>query len=224
MTEPDHDRRALAVVLVVVFATGIVDAASLLHLGVFTAYMTGSLVLFGAHLVGTPGSPWPSGVAIAAFVAGLVVGAVLIRRRAGRHRLTGDVLVVVAAIVAVAAGLAAGLGVDTDGGRYPVTAVLALGMGALIAAIRSLRVPEVPMAAGTLAAFGVVSGLLGDGEARDRMARRVAVLVALVGGAMVGAGLGRWEPWAAWAGAALVLLGAAVAAYGVLPRTAVSSD
>ena len=218
MSDEADDRGALTVVLVVVLATGMVDAASLLHLGVFTAYMTGSLVLFGAHLVGTPGSPWPSAGALAAFVGGLVVGALLVRRTAGRHRLVGDVLVLVALVVAVAAGLAAWRGVDSDGGRYLVTAVLAVGMGSLIAAVHTLRVPEVPMAAGTLATFGVITGLLGDPDASHQLRRRVAVIVALVVGAMVGAALARWEPWGAWAMAAVVIAVAATAAYRLLPR------
>ena len=50
------------------------DGRCLLHLGVFTAYLTASRILLGAHLVGIPGSPVPSAVAVVAFVTGAVVG------------------------------------------------------------------------------------------------------------------------------------------------------
>ena len=54
--------------LLLVLATGAMDAACLLHLGVFTAYITASLILAGANLVDSPGSPWPGLVAVAGFI------------------------------------------------------------------------------------------------------------------------------------------------------------
>ena len=42
---PPDDRAASRVVLLLVLATGAMDAACLLHLGVFTAYVTASLIL-----------------------------------------------------------------------------------------------------------------------------------------------------------------------------------
>ena len=62
--------------LLLVLATGAMDAACLLHLGVFTAYITASLILAGANLVDTPGSPWPGLVAVAGFIVGAIVGRV----------------------------------------------------------------------------------------------------------------------------------------------------
>ena len=58
----DSEQVKVQAFLLVILATGVIDAACLLHLGVFTAYVTGSFILFGAHLVGIPGSPWPNGL------------------------------------------------------------------------------------------------------------------------------------------------------------------
>ena len=61
--------------LLLVLATGAMDAACLLHLGVFTAYITASLILAGANLVDSPGSPWPGLVAVAGFIVGIGITA-----------------------------------------------------------------------------------------------------------------------------------------------------
>jgi uncharacterized membrane protein YoaK (UPF0700 family) len=212
------ERRHLAVLLVVVVATGIVDAASLLHLDVFTAYITGSFILFGAHLAGIPGSPLPSAAAVGSFVAGALVGARLVHRRVARHRQLGDVLVLVAALVAVAAVVAAVAGIVDAGGRYATTAVLGMAMGCQLAVIRAAGVRDVAMAAGTVVTYSLVAGTRLAGGTRERTARRVAVVVALVVGAAAGAGVARWQPWAAWALAGVVIAGGAATAYVVLPR------
>jgi hypothetical protein len=44
-----------------------------IRLGVFTAYVTASLIIAGANLVDSPGSPWPGLTAVAGFVLGAVV-------------------------------------------------------------------------------------------------------------------------------------------------------
>jgi Na+/proline symporter len=53
------------------------DAAFLLHLGVFTAYVTASLIIAGANLVDSPGSPWPGLTAVAGFIGAAIVAAAL---------------------------------------------------------------------------------------------------------------------------------------------------
>ena len=83
--------------LLLVLATGAMDAACLLHLGVFTAYITASLILAGANLVDSPGSPWPGLVAVAGFIVGAIVAEWLTRRAGGRHQVVERVLLVEAA-------------------------------------------------------------------------------------------------------------------------------
>jgi hypothetical protein len=230
VTDDEIERREVAVLLGVVVATGMIDAACLLHLGVFTAYLTGSFILFGAHLVGLPGSPVPSAIAIGGFVVGSFVGSRLIRRTCPRHRLLGDILLLEAAVVAAAAVLAAVLHVgeqrsafdlvspDTGAAAHATIGVLALAMGCQMSVMRAARVPDIAMAAGTGVTYRLVADTPLAGGTPQRTLRRLGVVVALIAGAAAGAGLARWEPWAAWAAAAAVVLLAAVLAYLTLPR------
>ena len=204
--------------LLLVLATGAMDAACLLHLGVFTAYITASLILAGANLVDSPGSPWPGLSAVAGFVVGAIVGGWLTRRGRGRHQVAETVLLVEALLIAAAGVVAAWQGID-DGWRYVVIVLLAVAMGLQTAAIRFVHVPEIPIAAATLATFGVVVGLTGEHGDRTGMFRRTGVVVAILVGAIIGAGLARWEPWIAWAAIAVLVGGVGVLARRSLAPT-----
>src|SRR3954471_5322120 len=73
--------------LVLTFSTGLVDAVSYLGLGrVFTANMTGNVVLLGFGIAGSVGLPVVAPlVSLAAFLAGSAAGGVLARRRGDQH-------------------------------------------------------------------------------------------------------------------------------------------
>jgi uncharacterized membrane protein YoaK (UPF0700 family) len=193
-----------------VLATGAMDAACLLHLGVFTAYITASLILAGAQLVEPSGSAVPGLVAVGGFVVGAVAGSWLTRRLAQRHHRISALLLIDAALIGAGAVVAAWVGISADDGKYAVIALLAIAMGCQTAAIRLVHVREIPLAAATLATFGLVVGLTGEAGDRDAWRTRAAVVVAILVGAIAGAALARWEPWIAWATAAAFV--AAVAA------------
>jgi uncharacterized membrane protein YoaK (UPF0700 family) len=207
------DQASSRVVLLLVLATGAMDAVCLIHLGVFTAYVTASLIIAGANLVDHPGSPWPGLTAAGGFVVGAILAGWLTRREAGRHQLVQRVLLVEAMIIAVGAAVAAWQGIDSDGGRYVVIALLGLAMGIQTDAIRYIHVPEIPLAAATLATVGFVVGITGEHGERSALLRRAAVIAAVLVGAIAGAALSRWEPWIARACVAVL-----VAAVAVLPR------
>ena len=213
---PDDDAAERALVpgrLLVVLATGMIDAACLVHLGVFTAYLTGSLILLGAHLVGVPGSPVDSATAVVSFVAGATTGAFLLRVLGPTRRLPASVLATASVLVLVAAALAASLGIDERPGDLVTIGVLALAMGVQIAAVRHAAVPDLVMAAATVVTFNLVADSPVGGGRPSRTGRRIGLLAALVGGAALGAGIARWQPAAAWAAAAVVLgVAAALAA------------
>jgi uncharacterized membrane protein YoaK (UPF0700 family) len=203
------DRAASRIVLLLVLATGAMDAACLLHLGVFTAYVTASLIIAGANLVDSPGSPWPGLTAVAGFVAGAILAGWLTRREGGRHQLLAALLVVEATVTAIGAAVAAIWGID-DEARYVVIAILAVAMGLHTGAIRFVHVPEIPLAAATLATFGVVVGLTGEHGDRTALLKRVGVVLAILIGAVAGAALSRWEPAIAWAAIAVLVATVAV--------------
>ncbi len=226
----DTERHRVVVMLVVVFATGVIDAACLLHLGVFTAYITGSLILFGAHLTGVPGSPLPNACAVLSFMIGAFAGARVLRRDpVGRSELVVP-LGLEAVLVLVAAVVAGTMGIDIDPksytlvGTYLTIAILALAMGVQLAAMRHANVPDLVFAAATVAMFNLVADSPLAAGTPTRTGRRVALIGMLLGGAVLGAGLARWQPWLAWAAAALVLAVAAVLAATIGRRPAVSDE
>ena len=76
MTEPSAPATHLGILLAMTFNTGIVDATSFLAMGhVFTANMTGNIVLLGFALGGAVGLSAPrSLLAFGAFLLGALVG------------------------------------------------------------------------------------------------------------------------------------------------------
>lgn len=222
----DDEHHHVVVMLVVVFATGVIDAACLLHLGVFTAYITGSLILFGAHLTGTPGSPLPNACAVVAFITGAFAGARVLRRDpVGRSELVAP-LVIDAVLVLVAAAAAGTLGIDSDPGAYSqlgtyvTIGILALAMGVQLAAMRHANVPDLIFAAATVAMFNLVADSPLASGTPKRTGRRLALIGALVGGAILGSAIARWQPWLAWAAAGVILAVAAVLAVTITKPTA----
>jgi uncharacterized membrane protein YoaK (UPF0700 family)/ketosteroid isomerase-like protein len=223
-TGNEAQRRHVVVLLLLVLATGVIDAACLLHLGVFTAYITGALIVFAGQLVGADSSAWPAATAIVAFLVGAFAGARLVRREAPTHHLFAGNLLLVAAVVAAGALIAAVVGIDDDAGSYPTIALLAIAMGLQLAVIRRAAMADIVLPAATLVTFNLIADSPAAGGTPHNTARRVGVVAALLGGALLGAGVARWEPWAAWAVAAFVVATAATTAYVSLPRSVGSGD
>src|SRR5436305_8200132 len=73
--------------LVLTFTTGLVDAVSYLALGrVFTANMTGNVVLLGFGIAGSGGLPVVAPlISLLSFVLGATAGGTLVKRMAERH-------------------------------------------------------------------------------------------------------------------------------------------
>jgi uncharacterized membrane protein YoaK (UPF0700 family) len=192
--------------------TGLVDAFSYLSLGhVFVANMTGNVVFLGFGLAGVGGiSLRASLVAILAFAVGATGGG---RWSASTppHRghllavctAVQTVLVVVAGVVAVAAGV----GGPTT--RLVLIALLAVAMGAQNAVARRLAVPDLTTTVLTL----TVTGLVADATTVKTRLRRLVPVLAMLGGALAGGALLRWVGTSAplWI-AAIVLAATAVAA------------
>jgi uncharacterized membrane protein YoaK (UPF0700 family) len=166
--------------LVLTFSTGLVDAVSYLGLGrVFTANMTGNIVLLGFGVAGSEGLPVVAPlVSLGAFLVGSAVGGMLATATQDRHpdhvaRALGieAVLILVAAIVAAA--------IDVEPGTFDagvVIALLALAMGVRNATVRKLGVPDLTTTVLTMTLTGLsadsaLAGGSGTGSAR-RIVRR----------------------------------------------------
>ncbi len=177
--------------LALTFTTGLVDATSYLGLGrVFSANMTGNIVLLGFGLAG--GSHLPvlaPFLALAAFVFGAGLGGVFIRRLAGQRRrhlsaaLTAEIVaLVIAAVLAAVSSPRAGNAVGDL-----IVVVLALGMGVRNATVRNFAVPDVNTTVLTMTITGLAVGLPPFGGTGEGTVRRSAAVGAMLVGALVGA-------------------------------------
>ena len=181
------DRWLLTGLFFLTVVTGMADAASYLGLGqVFTANMTGNVLLLGfatdrsAHLSFTG-----SLVALVAFAAGAIGGSFLVgRRHQTPHYLRGFVVewLILAAATVVLFAVEAGSTGRTDS----VLVLLALSMGTQNAVVRRMGLPDVNTTVLTTTLGGLVADAVEVRGRPVRAGRRVATIVLLFGGAVLG--------------------------------------
>jgi uncharacterized membrane protein YoaK (UPF0700 family) len=184
--------RLVAVLLGLTVVSGLIDAVSYLGLGhVFTANMTGNVVVLGFAAAGAPGFSVPHTLtSIGSFLLGAVAGGrIAVRMDTGSRRTWARVsfgaealLVGVAAVIAFAAP---GDGATT----YPLIALTAFAMGLRNATVRKLKVSNLSTTTVlTMTLTGLVSdSVAGDGSGPGSLRRVLAVV-----GMVVGAFLGAW--------------------------------
>ncbi|ANP54750.1 uncharacterized membrane protein YoaK (UPF0700 family) [Streptomyces griseochromogenes] len=221
MTTPTADPEARGVRLVVVLlaltvVSGLIDAVSYLGLGrVFTANMTGNVVILGFAAAGAPGFSVPhTATSLGCFLLGAVAGGrVATRFGDGSHRdWTRLTLVAEALLVGVAAAVAF-VWPETNGTRYALIALTAIALGLRNATVRKLRIADLTTTVLTMTLTALASeSRLGDGTGH-RSPRRTAAVISMFTGAVLGAWLVLHH------GLALPLLLAA-AASGVLAMVA----
>jgi uncharacterized membrane protein YoaK (UPF0700 family) len=201
-TAPD-ERVFFRALALLTFATGLVDAASVLGLGhVFTANMTGNVVFLGFSLAGA-GRVAISDcvVALGAFLLGALVGGRLAAGGVAFKTALGleSVLLIAAAAVACARG-------DLAPQRIPEIALLSSGLGIQNASVRKLGVADMTTTVLTLTLTGLAADSSLAGGASPRLGRRLLSVALMLLGAMAGALLlQRGVRWAL-VGAALVAL------------------
>jgi uncharacterized membrane protein YoaK (UPF0700 family) len=177
--------------LVLTFTTGLVDAVSYLGLGrVFTANMTGNIVLLGFGIAGSGGLPVVAPlVSLGAFLVGAGAGGVLAERTAKHHaEHVARALAIEVSLVGLAMVLAAV--VDIRAGAVSgdvVIALLALAMGVRNATVRRLGVADLTTTVLTLTLTGLAADSPPAGGSGAGSVRRVAAVLAMLTGALVGA-------------------------------------
>ena len=194
------ERELLAILLTLTLLSGIVDGVCYLGLGrVFTANMTGNVVVLGFATAGAPGfSVTASLTSLGLFLVGAVCGGRIITRVSSRSRLLTTAVALEAAFVAAAAVVAfAASSVSTGWARYTTIAILAFAMGIRNSVIRRLAVRDMTTTVLTMTLTGLAadSGLAGGSNpaAGRRIAAVLAMLIGATGGAWLflhrGAGL-----------------------------------
>jgi uncharacterized membrane protein YoaK (UPF0700 family) len=184
------ERDLLRVLICLTAVTGLIDAVSFLGLGrIFTANMTGNIVLLGFAFAGVPDlSVLRSGAAVIAFAAGSVAGARLTRPGRAPERQLLLAMASECVLLTVAAAATAGTaGPLESAAAYVVIACTAIAMGLRSAAVRRIAVPDVTTTVLTLTLAGLAADSFLAGGHGNRTGRRSLSMIAMITGAFVGA-------------------------------------
>ena len=170
---------------------GLVDAVSNLGLGrVFTANMTGNVVLLGFGIAGSGGLPVVAPlVSLCAFLAGSAVGGVLAVRTGDRHvQHVARALGIEIGLLLAAAITAAATDVRPSSfAGDAIIALLALAMGVRNATVRRLAVPDLTTTVLTMTLTGLAAESQVAGGSGQGSLRRITAVLAMLSGAVAGA-------------------------------------
>jgi uncharacterized membrane protein YoaK (UPF0700 family) len=195
MASPVSGRLTVTALLLLTFATGLVDAISVLVLGhVFVANMTGNIIFLGFWFVPRSGVDLTAAiVAFIGFLAGTVVGGRLARHFGAQTRRWLTMSLGMEVIVLVTLSLLAGIGVLSyhANTKLILIAGLATTFGVQNATARQFGIQELSttVLTSTVVGIGVDSRLAGGTGQREKL--RYSVIFAMCGGAIVGATLSR---------------------------------
>jgi uncharacterized membrane protein YoaK (UPF0700 family) len=195
---PVSQRMTVVALLLLTFATGLVDAVSVLVLGhVFVANMTGNVIFLGFWFVPHSGVDMSAAVvSFVSFLVGTVLGGRLARhldldtevRRWLAVALSIEVVLLTTLSILAGAGVLAYHGGD----RLILIAGLAVAFGSQNAAARQFGIQELSttVLTSTIVGIGFDSRLAGGTGHREKL--RYGVVLTMLGGAVVGATMTRF--------------------------------
>src|ERR1700753_4033465 len=209
MASPVSDRLTVTALLLLTFATGLVDAISVLILGhIFVANMTGNIIFLGFWFVPRAGVDLTAAiVAFVSFLAGTVIGGRMTRhlRAHARRWLTASLGMEIGVLLALS--ILAGTGVLSyqTNTKLILIAGLAVTFGVQNATARQFGIQELSttVLTSTVVGLGVDSRLAGGTGKREKL--RYGVIFAMCGGAVVGATMSRFTVAPVFAAAATVV-------------------
>ncbi|MDH6195791.1 uncharacterized membrane protein YoaK (UPF0700 family) [Mycobacterium frederiksbergense] len=222
IASPVTERWTVVALLLLTFATGIVDAISVLVLGhVFVANMTGNVIFLGFWFVPHSGVDVTAAlVAFAGFVLGTVVGG-RFRRHLDRHvRNWLTIALGVEVVMLTVLSILAGVGVLDyhDNRKLILIAGLALTFGIQNATARQFGVQELSttVLTQTIVGIGFDSRLAGGTGEREKL--RYGVVLTMCGGAVLGATLSRFTVAPViWLAAVVVAISTLIFKFGPPP-------
>jgi uncharacterized membrane protein YoaK (UPF0700 family) len=227
VVSPVSERLTVVSLLLLTFATGIVDAVSVLVLGhVFVANMTGNVIFLGFWFVPHSGVDLTAAVvAFVCFMAGTVLGGRLARHIDSEVRLWLAVTLGVEVVVLLVLSMLAGSGVLNyhDNTKLILIAGLAISFGSQNATARQFGIQELSttVLTSTIVGLGFDSRLAGGSGHREKL--RYSVVLTMCAGAVLGATMTRFTvaPVIALA-AAMVAVSAAIFGFGPQRHDAVA--
>ena len=219
VVSPVSERLTVVCLLLLTFATGIVDAVSVLALGhVFVANMTGNVIFLGFWFAPHSGIDLTAAiVAFVSFLAGTVLGGRFARHIDSEVRLWLTVALGAEVVVLLTLSILAGAGVLNyhDNTKLILTAGLAVTFGSQNATARLFGIQELSttVLTSTIVGLGFDSRLAGGTGHREKL--RYTVVVTMCAGAVAGATITRFTVAPAIAlAAAVVAVSAAIFRFG----------
>jgi uncharacterized membrane protein YoaK (UPF0700 family) len=219
VVSPVSERLTVVCLLLLTFATGIVDAVSVLVLGhVFVANMTGNVIFLGFWFVPHSGVDLTAAiVAFVSFLAGTVLGGRFARHIDSEVRLWLTVALGAEVVVLLTLSILSGVGVLNyhDNTKLILIAGLAATFGSQNVTARLFGIQELSttVLTSTIVALGFDSRLAGGTGHREKL--RYSVVVTMCAGAVAGATITRFTVAPAIAlAAAVVAVSAAIFRFG----------
>ncbi|KAB1148729.1 DUF1275 domain-containing protein [Streptomyces luteolifulvus] len=191
----DPEARGLRLVVVLLGLTvvsGLIDAVSYLGLGhVFTANMTGNVVVLGFAAAGAPGFTVSHTLtSLVAFVVGAVAGGrMTVRLSGGSRRTWARVTLAAEAVLLGGSAAVAFAAPDATATVYALIALTAFAMGLRNATVRKLGVADLTTTVLTMTLTGLASDSRAGGGSGHHSPRRTASVLAMLAGAVLGAWL-----------------------------------
>ncbi|MFF3420927.1 YoaK family protein [Streptomyces sp. NPDC002698] len=194
---PPHDPeskglRLVPALLSLTVVSGLIDAVSYLGLGhVFTANMTGNVVVLGFAAAGAPGFSVPHTLtSLSCFVAGAATGGRTATWLSGGSRRTWARATFAAeAVLTLACAAVAFAAPHATATTYTVIAVTAFAMGLRNATVRRLGIADLTTTVLTMTLTGLAADSRVGGGAGHHSPRRTASVLAMAAGALLGAWL-----------------------------------
>jgi uncharacterized membrane protein YoaK (UPF0700 family) len=214
-----EERTTVSLLILLTAGTGLVDAVSYIGIGqVFTANMTGNIVLLGFASVGTLGFSLPRSLtALTGFLIGALIGghtAAKLADIASRRWMT---TAFACESIFLFGGTLAAIGYQSQTGEvlrtYAIILLTALAMGLRNATVRKLAVPDLTTTVLTLTVTGLAADSSFAGGTNPRWRRRVLSIASMLTGAGLGALLVRHSLTLALAAATCLSLCAVAACY-----------
>ena len=193
---PVSQRLTFVALLLLTFATGLVDAVSVLELGhVFVANMTGNVIFLGFWLAPhTVVDVTAALVSFVCFVTGAVLGGRLARHLDHEVRRWLTITLSLEVVMLVALSILAGAGVldYQDNSKLVLIAGLAVTFGLQNSTARQFGIQELSttVLTTTISGIGFDSRLAGGSGDREKL--RYSVVFAMCAGAAVGAAMTRF--------------------------------
>jgi uncharacterized membrane protein YoaK (UPF0700 family) len=189
-----------SILLSMTAVTGMVDAVSFLALGhVFTANMTGNVVLLGFAIGGAAGvSVSRSLLALICFAVGALLGGSMTRKMIPQDSgaTLAHALVIETVFFFLAAAVSIGFTAPYEEPKLRISLVIALtafAMGLRNSVVRKLAIPDLTTTVLTLTIAGFAADSSLAGGDNPRWQRRGAAILAIIAGAAAGAAMLRYS-------------------------------